>query len=374
MSGRGRTGASVALDGISGGTHDGLTVGSSLPGATLRGKPVLVRAVNTSPEVAGGWYGLTAGAGNKAIYVEIAAGAQITGIGAEIKFLAGGGLSRNGVIALPIWTTPVTAGVSTPTSGFHFTISRTAWGLQYINSINGALISIGYGALANSLSLDTPYLVQCLINGDIALILLPDGSVKSVTHPKIRELAGNFACVEPYQANGATDDLPFFRSFWYSTENQLFAFRQLLAQKPRDFRPPRYYVCNPSSGAIPGNSAFAPLQTSSPVRADATPLNVDGKVLVRTRAWISLVSGQLFYRFTVRDWDGAIRQQPQFLVMNQNASFSAGGAFVDYETVLTLDLDRQNTIEWEFAGSSASPGNIEYSSRPPLLIVEDLTR
>jgi hypothetical protein len=181
------TGQTYALTN-SGGTGDGLSI--------IGGK-----LTNTATHA-----GLAAG------YAQVTHAQNVNRVGARFTF--GAYTTTNGAAVVGIWAAPLNSSYPViPNAPCHLVITPTAWNYGVFQG--NALTNIASGQFSSPLATDgTEHRVDVVINGTTATLLLPDGSLASVTDSRIASLAGRHAFVEVYALDANTDSKAAFTAIW----------------------------------------------------------------------------------------------------------------------------------------------------------------
>lgn len=146
-------------------------------------------------------------------YAQYTLANNVKRIGADFTFSAGGAIAGSAVLV--VWQTPIVDGIpAVPDSPLHLAITPT--GYDYGTWTAGSLTSRGNGTFATALTQDsaTVYHAEVVLIGTSAILLLPDGSVRTITHAAIGTEAGPVACFEVYQGTASTDARASFLSVW----------------------------------------------------------------------------------------------------------------------------------------------------------------
>lgn len=134
----------------------------------------------------------------------------VTRIGATFK-IETGATNPFGSVTLVLWEYPIPRPYKVPNSPFHLSICSTFWELTVweggdtsTNATTDSLITKYFDVpLADDWDPDTPgsgtlHRVEAVIDGDTATIVLPDGTVETVTDPRIASIPATIACHEIY--------------------------------------------------------------------------------------------------------------------------------------------------------------------------------
>lgn len=133
-------------------------------------------------------------------YAEVDLDRPVTNIGADFEFT--GGTARGGAISLPVWATTFSETQDpVPDSPSHIVLSAEGWG--YSLYVGGRQVGLAEGGFDPPLPSDIPLQLNIHLAGDTATVELPDGSVTTVTDPRIAA-PGQFATFESFQWDSAT--------------------------------------------------------------------------------------------------------------------------------------------------------------------------
>lgn len=315
---------------------DFVSPSGSVPTVAGKGSAVSFRA-NGAPVVASGNF-LTSGAGTgqRAWYGEFASPERITRIGAEFKFAAGSG-GKNGCIALIPWSDSVTASSDIPPTPLHFTVSRFGWSVGILETTNGVIENVGSGSFETTLSADTIYSAEAIIDGNTAYLTLPDGTVATVSDAAIASVVGTYAGFEFYQFDGATDDSVHIGRFWSGIGDQRIAGASVLSVASRKLvrQPSALTLTSVTSSSIPTSEALVTADAVCPVPHGLS----NKKVLCRLTAWLNVTGGHsIIFAPKFKDVDGSVISQPYLFAVTAPAAGFAGYATVEFVQDVTTDL------------------------------------
>lgn len=192
---------------------------SGAPASSMGGTPWRFFATSESayPTVQGG--ALTIPTGETGWnYSQLDAGRQVSRLGASFSlspFTTSGGSA-----AFVLWSMPIEdSWPVVPESPFHLVVQPTGYTFGVIE--NGELDVVKTGAFATSLVADgvAQHTLDAVIDGSngIVYIVLPDGSVDTITDPRIAATSGTVACWEVYRPL-ATDTVASFHRTWFSSD------------------------------------------------------------------------------------------------------------------------------------------------------------
>lgn len=174
-----------------------------------------IPAPNGGLQVVGGaLQTMATGHGLASGYAQVDMHAPVTRIGAEFEFTDA--TDPRGAIALPIWTQPFNeTWPRVPDSPAHFLMTRTDWSYELYR--DGSQVALTSGKFDPPLPVNTPLSVEIRLHGDTALLLLPDGSMPTVTDPRIA-VPGRYATFESFVWDPATMTHPRMFRVWADTD------------------------------------------------------------------------------------------------------------------------------------------------------------
>jgi hypothetical protein len=154
-----------------------------------------------------------------ASYYSVDLGAPVVTIGARWTYNPRGG-TRDGSMVLLVSNTVVK-----PPFPVHLSVSAYKWAYGVWPPLDGdkipTLDNIQEGQFDPPLKEDgtTVYEAEVALDGDRALISLPDGQRITVRDKRIAEWAGNYATFEAWAKNGVTDAAVGFTEIWAVRRN-----------------------------------------------------------------------------------------------------------------------------------------------------------
>lgn len=161
--------------------------------------------------VSGKLVSTTTAASTQAGYIDASIGRPVREIGARFSFAAGS-TTADGAIVLVLWKTSITSWPTLPDSPLHLVMWPDGWQLGVF--VGQVFTPIASGAFSPALSVTgTVYTASVAIDGQTALIRLPDGTITTVTHPFLAGDA-NYAGYEIFYNNASTAARPQFVEVW----------------------------------------------------------------------------------------------------------------------------------------------------------------
>lgn len=205
--------------------------GDSVPPTILDSGHALLYSGAAQPVIDSGGISITAGTGQRALYIEAQLDENVTRMGAEFMF---SGVSDTGAIALIPWKTPNQYPLI-PSTGAHFVLSQYEFFIESFDPLLINTVRYAQKTFNKKLATNTWYKIEWFIENDNISVLLPDGSVVYYTSQKLIDNAGPYACWEIFQNNGATDCRGVFRNIWAASKNNKF-IRPILSPEQVDER------------------------------------------------------------------------------------------------------------------------------------------
>lgn len=301
-------------------------------------------------KIVGGAITNTATTGMAAGYAEVQLAANVTRIGATIRFAPG--TTSGGSAAIVIWQTEhISPGV--PNSPLHLTVTPERIAVDIWVSGTGAA-NIGAVYFDQPLKTDgTEYTVDARIVGTTIEAAISNGTRLRATDSRVASYAGPWACWETFNTNSATDARAAFVEVWADTqpmtdrarETSLYGTVEAAERVTQRTVTARQYA---PATAVNLTLSGTTQELSSALRLPVV-FPASGKVLVRYGCYVAATGSRVML---TAYWDAAKTSQAfsHTLVNGTYTGTASGSALLSYPEGTTGTL---HITAWIIGGSAS---------------------